>query len=110
MEKLCLFWKPVTCQNIRGLDRESRLPEIISRVYRGNLFHEIHKMPRKEPISFAKAVQILSRKRIEFFMADQIGSFNRCTNEFVQFISECGYHIELSGDEFVFHLSKAESH
>ncbi len=107
MTKQCLFWKTVTCKDIRNMDYESNLPKIIAQAYRGKLLAEILKMPPKEPISFVRAVQLVSDIRLEGIRTHDLGKSRWSCYNFVNFISEAGFHIELSGDEFVFHLVSA---
>ncbi len=88
------------CQDIRDEDYSSELPDIISVAYRGTLLPEILKMPRRNPISFESAIQLVHAKRRQArltFDADKMVWYNK---NFVKCVSDSGFHIELSGDEF----------
>lgn len=106
MAKHCLIWKRLTCKNVRGEDFDGGLPEIISLSYRGRLLAEIANMPKAKPILFQDAVRKINELQVQ---ALQQGNFKICSwyeENFVQFFSDQGFHIEVTGDEFVFHLSE----
>lgn len=64
-------------------------------------------MPRKSPISFSRAIGIISEKKNEALRELDITKSCWYHENFIRTISESGYHIVLSGDEFVFHLSQS---
>lgn len=109
MEKHCLYWKPVVCKDIREQDYQCDLPDLLSLTYRGRLVAEILQMPRGNPIFFEDAIRLVHEKNKEALRkcdADKRVWYQR---NFIQYISEAGYHIELTGDEFVFHLCSARA-
>ena len=61
-------------------------------------------MPQGKPISFEKAANLVCDKFMEAFDARRIGiEPGECIwyyQNFVEWISSLGYHIEISGDEF----------
>lgn len=104
MRKQWVKWKPIQDKNVRGESFESELPDIIELRYRGSLIAEISAMPKKTQISFAAAVLLTSQQLSEAFDSRQIGNargeYHWYITNFVKWISEQGYHIELTGDEF----------
>lgn len=106
MAKQCLHWKRVRCRNVQNQDFESSLPVLVSQMYKGRLLFEILNMPRKSRISFDEAIRLATAKRIDAIGRHAIEEYVKYHENFIQFISDSGYHIELTGDEFVFHLSK----
>lgn len=63
-------------------------------------------MPRKNPISFENAVRLVNERQIDAMTRMNAKECNWYYGNFVQFVSESGFHIDLTGDEFVFHLSQ----
>jgi hypothetical protein len=102
MVKQSVRWRPVQCKNIYGEDYLSTLPELVD--LRGDLIAQILAMPKKKQLDFATAINLLCEKRRELFDAGQIGrgpgQYHWYTRNFVTFISELGFHIALTGDEF----------
>lgn len=104
MAKHCVHWKPIKEKTIRGSDFDSPLPTALDHCCRGQLLSDILAMEKKQPISFEKAALMVGK---EFDNAVKAGRFGRkpgqChwyTRNFVKWISDQGYHIELTGDEF----------
>ena len=100
MTKQCVNWKMVVCKNVDGNDYQAEFPFYIDRKYRGTLLSNIFAMPMKTPLQFDDAVRMAAEK----FCGSEIGH-NRGENlwyieNFVQWISELGFHIELTGNEF----------
>jgi hypothetical protein len=90
----------VVCTNVDGIDYHSEIPFYIDRIYSGTLLSSIFAMPMKKPIQFDDAVRMAAEK----FCRSKIGH-NRGENlwyieNFVEWMSELGFHIELTGDEF----------
>lgn len=60
-------------------------------------------MPKRKPISYDDAINIFSDKMHEAFKAKDYGIRpGQCgwyPSNFVEYISDLGYHIELTGDE-----------
>lgn len=79
-------------------------PRVLAKVYRGTLLSEILKMPRKKPISFQDAVNLNGDERHRQIMSGnhgyEPGQAHWLYMNFVKWISDQGYHIELTGDEF----------
>jgi hypothetical protein len=105
MEKQMVYWKPVRSRNRFGETfLNPYFPQLINRAYGGKLLFEIVSMDCKIPISFENAINLVE---IEFCRAadsGQIGSEPvQCHwyyRNFVQWLSDQGYSIELTGDEF----------
>ncbi len=91
-------------KNIRGEDFASQMPDLISTAYRGTLADQILRMPRQNPISFEAAVALMTEAYNQATKARQIGYERGLSGwyvtNFVRWISEKGWHIELTGDEF----------
>lgn len=101
-------------KNDRGTDDSCSLPAVIDQRYRGALLDEILAMPRQIPISLESAMRLADKKMGEAFFDGKIGrepgenawyQYN-----FVRFISDSGFHIELTGDEFDFQFSLKTNH
>lgn len=60
-------------------------------------------MPRQKPISYEEAIAIFDQKKVEAFKAKDYGvkpgQYSWYSYHFVEYISDLGYHIELTGDE-----------
>lgn len=61
-------------------------------------------MAKKNPITFETAIRMVSEKHREAFDArrfgDEPGQHGWYDLHFIEWMSELGYHIELTGDEF----------
>ena len=105
MRKQLVNWKPIVSKNIYGEDYlNNAFPSLIARAYRGTLIDTILSMPSKKSISFEAAVNLACD---QFHKAADLRKFGyepgQCFwyhENFVQWISEQGFHIELTGDEF----------
>ncbi len=104
MTKHCLIWNATISQNVRGEDYATQLPDIIAKIYGGKLMSEILNMRSKNPISFEKAIHLLHVKIQNARKANKLGyqkdEYHWYFHNFVQVISDLGFHIELSGEEF----------
>src|SRR6185312_8359651 len=104
MSKQCVKWKPVRKTNIVGREFDSEIPSVLDTRYRGTLLATILAMPKKNDLSFDQAIRMISVKLGESFDARQFGylpgQYNWYLSHFAEWISEQGYHIELTGDEF----------
>lgn len=105
MRKQPVKWKPVRSKSVYGNEYQNKeFPALIARAYRGTLIEEILSMPAKKSISFESAVNLACD---EFHKAIDHGRIGRDSGHshwyyknFIQWISEQGFHIELTGDEF----------
>src|SRR5262245_15344298 len=105
MRKQFLHWKPIRSVNRFGIEyRNPYFPNLISKAYRGLLLEKIISMEQKKPISYEIAVNLAQD---EFVRAGQSGQIGQSPGQsrwyyinFVEFISNQGFHIELTGDEF----------
>jgi hypothetical protein len=105
MKKQVVSWKPIRSRNRLGeVFISDSFPQLIDCAYRGELLFEIVSMIPKTPISFEHAVNIIEK---EYFRASSGGQWgpnpgqaNWYYRNFVQWISDQGYCIELTGDEF----------
>jgi hypothetical protein len=109
MIKRPVSWKSVRTKNIYGEEYVNPdLPSLVSSAYKGTLLSAILAMPLKEPISFQDAAVLADRATHDAISARrfgyQPGESNWFYHNFVQWISEQGYHIELTGDEFESHV------
>ncbi len=79
-------------------------PDLIASSYRGSLSHHILSMPLKNPMSFETAILMVSDEFSRAVKARKCGyEPGECHwyyKNFVQWISDKGWHIELTGDEF----------
>jgi len=90
----------VRLTDVRGSEFESQLPDLLQTVYRGRLLSEILGMERKTAISFENAVRLLGDQIYEEFWIKQSGRSRWYELNFVEWIADLGYHIEITGDEF----------
>jgi hypothetical protein len=97
-------WKPVYCKSKAGTWKYMTYPFSINRAYDGKLLSAIVEMPRKNPISFDSAINLMRRGLDEATKAEKFGQkhghYHWHYEHFVEFISEQGFHIQLTGDEF----------
>ncbi len=104
MNKHFVNWKPVPEKDIRGEIFMSRLPQAVDLTLRGRLLVEILTMKKQKQISFTDAMVKLGDHLNEAFDAgrfgDSPGQYRWYAKHFVQWISDLGYHIELTGEEF----------
>jgi hypothetical protein len=100
-----LLWKDVECISTKGNPVLMPLPEIIDHSYRGTLLSKILLMQKKDPIPFAAAINLIAEKQKNVlnvgFAKAKPGHFSWYINNFVSYISSLGFHIEITGDEFV---------
>jgi len=76
------------------------LPFIINRMYRCELLSRVLGMPKKNPIDFDEAIQMVMDKFCNSENGHGRGQNLWYLKNFVEWISELGYHIELTGEEF----------
>lgn len=111
MAKQLVKWKAVTLQNRAGEFFDAEIAKSIEYYYRGTLISKILEMPKKTPVSFLNAVRVAGQ---EYFQSDKVGDARFETewllSHFVEWISELGFHIELTGDEFEHPASKKSTH
>lgn len=104
MLKQCVKWKPVRKTNTAGREYDSEIPIVIDNRYRGTLLTVMLQMPPKSAITFDQAITLVSLKMSEAFDLRQLGNepghYNWYLNNFTEWISNQGFHIEISGDEF----------
>jgi hypothetical protein len=100
MPKHIINWKPIRSKNVRGSDYDCRIPETLDLIYRGTLLSEIVAMEQKKPMAFANAVNRAKKQWWEKFGSGCGDDADWIYDNFVEWISDQGYHIELTGDEF----------
>ena len=105
MAKHLVNWKSVRTKDIYGQTFvNNEFPRLIVHSYRGTLLSEILAMPSKNPISFEEAVSRTHHAFNDAIDAKRIGNgTGECFwfyKNFVRWISDQGFHIEISGDEF----------
>lgn len=97
-------WKPILCKSVNKTDVYVDVIGELDVRNRGILLNQIMSMPQKEPISLSKAYRLMDIASEKAFKARQLGTepggYQWYETNFVFWISEQGYHIELTGDEF----------
>lgn len=101
-------------KSFRGEDYSCPYPELIYRDSKGTLISQILAMPKGKPIGFADAIRFASKKAHEVAEQGKLGidpgESGWYRLNFIQFISESGFHIELTGEEFDFPFSLKTNH
>ena len=100
MKKHLLYWFPVVDQNIYGKPIASELPELVDIACGRTLLADAIRMPKKTAVTFEEAIRMLSAERMFAFYGHDFEFLNWLDENFVKWISEQGFHIELTGDEF----------
>src|SRR5690349_10073878 len=104
MQKQCVRWKHYKAKNVRGSDFLSSFPDILEKTHRGYLVHRILGMERKTPISFERASRMTEEKYLEAIdnwrFGRRPGECRWYLDNFIEWIADQGFHIELTGDEF----------
>jgi len=95
-----VIWKPIKTQEIRGADYYSFLPDILDTIYCGTLYTSILGMEKKKPISLAEAISWVTTEFFECYKDKRSIEAEWTLNNFVDWISTKGYHIELTGEEY----------
>lgn len=98
MTRQCVFWRPIILKSVRGEDFVSHTADIIADLYRGKLITEIQKMPRKRSITFEDAVRLVHDEQTKVWPDAE--KYHSMYEQFVQHVSDLGFHIDLTGDEF----------
>ena len=92
-------WKPITVKDLYGGDVPYTLdaPNEITETF----LLRIQEMPRKNSMTLEHAVQSYMREyiRLSFELSDNVQAGQLCSN-WLSWISELGYHIALTGDEY----------
>lgn len=109
MVKQCVKWLPVECRNKFGEAVLLQIPESIDIHHRGTLISKILAMPEGRPVGFRTAINFLNEQFKTAFFEGRIGNEpGQCIwyiNNFVEWMSNLGYQIQLSGDEFEVQVS-----
>lgn len=100
MAKQCVNWKTIVCTNVNGDEYHAEFPYYINRKYRGELVTEILAMPKRKPIQFDVAVRMAADNFFRAKIGHGRGENFWFIEHFIEWISEIGFHIELTGDEF----------
>jgi hypothetical protein len=108
MTKNCVNWKKIACVSRHGKPYLDDMASVINRYYKLELLPLILSMPSQKPISFDDAVRLAGQKFIESMDNYDIAKAISYYKNFLTFISDSGYHIEVTGDEFEF-LNQAHS-
>lgn len=105
MEKHLVIWKKVRCKTLNGSEVYLGIPESVDFRYRGTLLTQILTMPKQKGVLFDDAIRMLADAHLEAFTEGRVGrTYGEChwlTKNFVSWIAEQGFHIELTGDEFL---------
>lgn len=105
MKRQVVIWKPIRSRNRQGeVFISNSFPQLIDCAYRGELVFAMLSMPPKTPISFEAAVNLVEEK---YYRASDVGhrgsepgQNNWYYENFVKWISDQGFSIDLTGDEF----------
>ena len=104
MTKHWVKWKKVQTLTVAGDVFLSGFPDMLDIRYRGTLLPSIIAMSKKTPISFDGAVVMTQSKYFAAIGQKKygmtFGEANWFIGHFLEWISNQGYHIELTGDEF----------
>jgi hypothetical protein len=105
MRKQVVNWKPIKSRNRFGeIYLNQYFPQLIDSAYRGELLFEIVSMTAKTSISFENAVNLVEKEYRRAADSGKRGSSPGHSGwyyeNFIQWISDQGYSIDLSGDEF----------
>jgi hypothetical protein len=99
-----LLWKEVECISTEGTPVLVTLPKTIDIRYRGKLLYNILLMQKKSPITLKAAINLIAEKQKHALKAghvyDKPGHYSWYINNFVNYISSLGFHIEITGEEF----------
>ena len=97
------LWKTVLCKSPKGGRVAVAWGITIDKACKGTLLQKILAMPKKHPITFDEAINVIVDKKEEAFRAKDYGmrpgQYGWYIYNFVGYISDLGYHIELTGDE-----------
>ncbi len=107
MTKQCVFWRPIILKTVRGRDFVSHTADLIASHYRGSLIAEIQKMQRKQSITFEEAVGLIHDEQLK--ARSNAKKYLSYYENFIQYVSDLGFHIELTGDEFEVVLRQTET-
>jgi hypothetical protein len=104
MAKNPVRWQMLRCRWYTKDDVLVDTAGLLDIYYRGELLAHILAMPKKASISLQGAADLLNEIQKPQFHAANFGSapgqYNWYAENFVEWISSLGYHIELTGDEF----------
>lgn len=100
MTKQFVKWHTISIKNRKGEYCESDFPDLIDRVYHGELVSRILSMPPKKPIGFEDAIRKAESKWFAAIFGGRMDDAQIYLQQFVEWISDRGYHIVLTGDEF----------
>ncbi len=104
MVKCHVTWLPVLAKNVRGSDIAVCPMQIIESYSRGRLLPQILEMKKNHPVSLEHAISMMLEKLDLAYDQKRIdhspGGYHWYFQNFVEWISSEGYHIELTGDEF----------
>ncbi len=105
MGKQLLKLKAVRLLNVDGQEYLcDALPSLVASYYKGELIDQILRMKKKTPLSFHRALNMASDARCAASKEGRSGHEPHHSywhySHFLEFISELGFHIELTGEEF----------
>ena len=93
-------WHPVPVYDIYGGLCVTILPEILDNHCNRSLLTSALAMPKKSPISFELVIKFAVDIIYTSDIGHEPGQHFWYKKNFVQWISDLGYHIEFTGDEF----------
>lgn len=100
MPKPKIKWRTVRIKSGRGSDYDCSLPDTLDVIFNGELHSRIQAMEKKKPILLTDAIQLVKDEVCECYKDKRLIEAGWNLNNFVQWISLKGYHIELVGNEF----------
>jgi hypothetical protein len=103
MKPLSLHWHRVPVRGKYGNLFATYMPEVLNYHYKGKLLTAALAMPKKTPILFEEIIKKTHRKICDADLGHEPGQMQWLEKNFVQWVSDMGYHIEFTGDEFELH-------
>jgi hypothetical protein len=100
MSAQIVHWHPVICLNDIGEPIPSPMASIIDIEYRRQLLHKANAMPKKAAIKFEDAIRMADSRVFKADIDQVAGLYYKYVPTFLDWLSEEGYHIEFTGDEF----------
>jgi hypothetical protein len=103
MNSLILHWHPVPVRSRKGHLFASTMPTVLNFHSKGLLLVSALAMPKKTPVLFEEIIKMTHEKINDADLGLEPGQMQWIEKNFVQWVSDMGYHIEFTGDEFDVH-------
>lgn len=105
MNRPLVRWKSVACKSLAGKNILLDLPNQIDKMHGGTLLSQIISMPKQTPISFSNAINLVVEAQKDEWESGRFVRYpvfwNWHLKNFIQWLTALGYHVELSGEEFI---------